>query len=141
MKKNILAFILVIAVAFGVCGIASAADVGDLIGVVNMQQLLSSYPDYASAMSAVELEEQKAQQEFESKSGSLDDNGKKALYEKLLERIAKRQKDLLEPLNKKIRKAIETVAKRNGIANVVNSNAMLFGGKDLTQEVLAEVSK
>ncbi len=141
MKKNILAFILAIAVAFGVCGIASAADAGDLIGVVNMQQLLSSYPDYASAMSAVELEEQKAQQEFESKSGSLDDNGKKALYEKLLERIAKRQKDLLEPLNKKIRKAIETVAKRNGIANVVNSNAMLFGGKDLTQEVLAEVSK
>jgi outer membrane protein len=92
-------------------------------------------------MSAVDLERQKAQQEFESKAASLDDSGKQALGEKLSQQVAKREQDLMGPIQKKVQKAIATVAKRAGINSVVDSSAMLYGGKDLTGDVIAEVLK
>ena len=86
-------------------------------------------------------ERQKAQQEFESKAASLDDSGKQALGEKLSQQVAKREQDLMGPIQKKVQKAIATVAKRAGINSVVDSSAMLYGGKDLTGDVIAEVLK
>ncbi len=140
MKKHIFMLLLTIVMTFGICIAVSAAD-DTLIGYVNVQQVFRSYPDFASANSAVDLERQKAQQEFESKYQSLDEKGRQELGEKLSERIAKRERELIEPIQKKIRKAIEVVAKRNGITNVVDGSVMLFGGKDLTQEVIAEAAK
>ncbi|MCD8199187.1 MAG: OmpH family outer membrane protein [Phascolarctobacterium sp.] len=140
MRKHIFMLVLTIIMTFGICAAVSAAD-DTLIGYVNVQQVFRSYPDFASANSAVDLERQKAQQEFESKYQSLDEKGRQELGEKLSERIAKRERELIEPIQKKIRKAIEIVAKRNGITNVVDGSVMLFGGKDLTQEVIAEAAK
>ncbi len=141
MKKVIVTLLLAVTMIFGLCGMVSAADQGILIGYVNEQTVLRNYPDFASANSAIELEQQKAQQEFDSKAASLDDKGRQELNAKLVERINKRAQDLMVPLRKKVRTAIETVAKRNGISTVVDSAAMLYGGKDLTREVIEEVTK
>ena len=139
MKKEIMTFILTIVMALGICGAVSAAEAGNVVGYVNVQQVFQSYPDIKTTMSAVDLERQKAQQEFESKSASLDNSGKQALGEKLSQQIAKREQDLMGPIQKKVQKA--TVAKRAGISSVVDSSAMLYGGKDLTSDVIAEVAK
>ena len=138
MKKEIMTFILTIVMALGICGAVSAAEAGNVVGYVNVQQVFQSYPDIETTMSAVDLERQKAQQEFESKSASLDNSGKQALGEKLSQQIAKREQDLMGPIQQK---AIATVAKRAGISSVVDSSAMLYGGKDLTSDVIAEVAK
>ena len=119
MKKQIMTFILTIVMALGICGAVSAAEAGNMVGYVNVQQVFQSYPDIKTTMSAVDLERQKAQQEFESKAASLDDSGKQALGEKLSQQVAKRA----------------------GISSVVDSSAMLYGGKDLTNDVIAEVLK
>ena len=42
----------------------------------------------------------------------------------------------LEPVQKKIKRTIDRVAKTNNILNVVNANMMVSGGKDLTAEVI-----
>lgn len=141
MKKEIMTFILTIVMALGICGAVSAAEAGNVVGYVNVQQVFQSYPDIKTTTSAVDLERQKAQQEFESKSASLDNSGKQALGEKLSQQIAKREQDLMGPIQKKVQKAIATVAKRAGISSVVDSSAMLYGGKDLTSDVIAEVAK
>ena len=140
MKKHILAFLLTLVMALGVCGVTAAAEPG-LVGFVNVQQVFRSHPDFNTSRSALELEQQNAQKEFASKADSLDDKGKQELGEKLSERVAKREDALMGPIRKAISKAIETVAKRNGINSVVDSAAMVYGGKDLTGEVFAEVSK
>ena len=49
---------------------------------------------------------------------------------------AKFEQGKYEPINKKIRKTILSVAKSNGIDSVVNAGAMIAGGKDLTKEVI-----
>ena len=46
----------------------------------------------------------------------------------------------MNPIRAAIRKAIGEVAKANGIANVVDASAMVFGGMDLTDEVMAKLS-
>lgn len=133
--------VMTVIMALGICGAASAAETGNLVGFVNVQQVFQSYPDIKTTMSAVDLERQKAQQEFESKAASLDDNGKRELSDKLSQQVSKREQDLMGPIQKKVQKAIATVAKRAGISNVVDSSAMLYGGKDLTEDVIAEVVK
>ena len=45
-----------------------------------------------------------------------------------------------EPINKKIRRTILRVAKTNNIDSVVNAGAMIAGGKDLIQEVIAALN-
>ena len=101
MKKQIMTFILTVVMALGICGAVSAAEAG------NVQQVFQSYPDIKTTMSAVDLERQKAQQEFESKAASLDDSGKQALGEKLSQQVAKREQDLMGPIQKKVQKAAE----------------------------------
>lgn len=70
MKKQIMTFILTVVMALGICGAVSAAEAGNVVGYVNVQQVFQSYPDIKTTMSAVDLERQKAQQEFESKAAS-----------------------------------------------------------------------
>ena len=107
MKKQIMTFILTVVMALGICGAVSAAEAGNVVGYVNVQQVFQSYPDIKTTMSAVDLERQKAQQECESKAASLDDSGKQALGEKLSQQVAKREQDLLGPIQKKVQKAAE----------------------------------
>ena len=56
-------------------------------------------------------------------------------------RIDKKEASLLNPIREKIRKTIGQVAKAHGIANVVDASAVVFGGKDLTEEVIAAVAQ
>lgn len=63
MKKQIMTFILTVVMALGICGAVSAAEAGNVVGYVNVQQVFQSYPDIKTTMSAVDLERQKVQQE------------------------------------------------------------------------------
>lgn len=59
MKKQIMTFILTVVMALGICGAVSAAEAGNVVGYVNVQQVFQSYPDIKTTMSAVDLERQK----------------------------------------------------------------------------------
>ena len=49
------------------------------------------------------------------------------------------QKNEIVPAVNKIRAAIEAAARKNGIDFVVQESAWLYGGKDLTQEVINQM--
>ena len=59
-----------------------------------------------------------------------------ALAEKLSKQLAEFEQKKMAPVQKKINKTILDVAKANNIDSVVNMNAMVAGGKDLTDEVI-----
>lgn len=44
MKKQIMTFILTVVMALGICGAVSAAEAGNVVGYVNVQQVFQSYP-------------------------------------------------------------------------------------------------
>ena len=139
MKKYLLTLIMTLVLALGCMGSAFAAE-SNLVGYVNVERVFRNHPDMQATMSVLKLERQKAQQEFEAKAPSLDDKGKQELGQKLSEQIDKKEASLLNPIRAAIRKAIAEVAKAHGISNVVDASAMVYGGFDLTDEVMASVS-
>lgn len=139
MKKYVLTLIMTLVLALGCMGSAFAAE-GDL-GCVNFDRVFRSHPGFQSAVSAIELEQQKAQNEFNEKAPNLDDKGKRELNDKLSQQIGKRQEALMMPIQKDVIKAITAVAKTHGITNVVQSNVVIIGGVDLTNEAIAYVSQ
>ena len=106
-----------------------------------MLNVFRSYPDIQTTMSVINLERQKAENEFNEKAPKLDDKGRRELGEKLSAQVDKKEASLLNPIREKIRKTIGQVAKAHGIANVVDASAVVFGGKDLTEEVIAAVAQ
>ncbi len=142
MKKRLLTFLFALVLAIGCTTTAFAAEnTSGVIGYVDTQRVMQSYPDIQMTMSAIDLERQKAQQEFDSKAASLDDQGKQKLGDELVQQVNKREHDLMSPIQDKVRKAIIKVAKDQGINSVVDASAMLAGGKDLTDDVIAEITK
>lgn len=138
MKKTLLTFILTLVLALGCTASAFAAEA---LGYVNVERVFRNYPDIQTTMSVIQLERQKAENEFNEKAPSLDDKGKRELGEKLSAQVDKKEASLLNPIRSKIRKTIGEVAKAHGITNVVDAGAMVFGGEDLTEEVIAAVNK
>ena len=138
MKKIMLLVVMLLTL---MCSVPALAAESNLVGYVNVQQVFQAYPDIKTSMSVVDLEKSKAQKEFSAKAPSLDEKGKAELSNKLTEQVAKREQEIMEPIQQKIQAAISKAAKAKGITSVVNGNVMLFGGKDLTQDVIALISK
>ena len=73
----------------------------------------------------------------------MNDKQKKELALKLDKQLQAKQQEIqkneIVPAVNKIRAAIEAAAKKNGIDFVVQESAWLYGGKDLTQEVINQM--
>lgn len=138
MKKSLLTLIMALVMALA-C--ATSAFAAEKLGYVNVERVFRSYPDIQTTMSVINLERQKAENEFNEKAPKLDDKGRRELGEKLSAQVDKKEASLLNPIREKIRKTIGQVAKAHGIANVVDASAVVFGGKDLTEEVIAAVAQ
>ncbi len=137
MKKNLITLVMALVMSMAFAVSAFAED----LGYVNVERVFRSYPDIQATMSVINLERQKAENEFNQKAPNLDDKGKRELGEKLSSQVEKKEASLLNPIREKIRKTIGQVAKSHGITNVVDANSMVFGGKDLTEEVIAAVAQ
>lgn len=137
MKKHLLTFVMTVIMVVGCTASAFAAE---LVGYINTDRVFNSHPEIQSVQQALDLELTKAKQEFQAKADKLDDKGKQELAQKLDEGIKKKEISLMKPIQEKIRKAIETVAKNNGISSIVDAKVMIYGGKDLTDEVIAIVA-
>lgn len=137
MKKSLITLFMAVVMSMAFAVSAFAED----LGYVNVERVFRSYPDIQATMSVINLERQKAETEFNQKAPNLDDKGKRELGEKLSAQVDKKESSLLNPIREKIRKTIGQVAKSHGITNVVDASAMVFGGKDLTEEVIAAIAQ
>lgn len=115
--------------------VASAATSESAIGVVNYQMLVTQSPDLAKIRSAMEAEVESAKKDFDEKSASMNDQEKQRYYQQLQERIANKEKELMDPLLKNIEVAIKKVADKKGLTVVVEKNNVVYGGVDITDEV------
>ena len=131
MKK--LSTLLMSAVmALGISTSAFAAPVG----VVNVNAILNNYPGITEIAQSVAQEKARLQDEFNKQSANMNDADKQALAQKLNQQLADFEQKKMTPVQKKINKTILSVAKAHDIDSVVNMNAMVAGGKDLTEEVI-----
>ena len=114
---------------------ASATPSESAVGVVNYQMLVAQCPDIRDVDAAMKTEIENAQKEFEEKSKSMNDVEKRRYYTQTQERLQNKQKELMDPVMKKIEAAIKKVADKKGLAVVVEKSTVVYGGTDITDEV------
>ena len=115
--------------------VASAAASESAIGVVNYQMLVAQSPDLQNVRDTMKSEIDSAQKDFDEKSKSMNDSEKQRYYVQLQERIANKEKELMEPVLKKVEEQIKKVADKKGLSVVVDKSTVIFGGVDITDEV------
>ena len=103
--------------------------------IVNYQMLVAQSPDLSKVNEAMNKEIESAQKDFNEKSKTMNEAEKRKYYTQTQERLANKQKELMDPVLKKIEASIKKIADKKGLAVVVDKNTVVFGGVDITDEV------
>lgn len=141
------------------------------LGYINVDSVLVKLKDYPTQVKILEafqkqltaefevknLEFETKYKDFQEKEKSFSDDQKKARIEELQnldqelnklrqeanQKIAQKERDLLVPLNEKILKAIEVVAKAKGYSHITDRKNFYFVSPsfDVTQQVTEEANK
>ena len=125
----------------GFGGTASAAAKESAIGVVNYQMLVSQSPELANVRTAMQNEIATAQKDFDEKSKTMSDAEKQRYYKQLQERIGNKERELMDPVLKNIELQIQKIADKKGLSVVVHKDTVVFGGVDITDEVVRAMQK
>lgn len=120
-------------------GIASAAGNGN-VGVVDYRQF-SNIPDVANVETEMQKASAEAQKEFNEKSANMSDQEKNDYYQQTMQRLQQQRQDLLDPVQKKIDDAVKDVADKKGISVVLVKDTVIYGGTDITADVVKQLSK
>lgn len=111
------------------------------IGTVNYDELMKSVPGITEAQSTMRQTMEADQKEFNEKSKNMNDGEKAKLLQEYKDKLQSKQNELIEPLKKKIDGAIVSVGKTKGLSVVVNKETVVYGGIDVTQDVIAALKK
>ena len=111
------------------------------IGVVDMNRVMTpDSPVLAKASEEMQAYTKQLDEEFASKSPSLDDQGKQKLMDELREKALEKRKEIQEGVNKQIADAAKSVGDAKGLTAVLDHNAVLFGGVDITEQVAKKLA-
>ena len=148
-KKNVKIVALAIAAAFlfGVAGlavsqtthVASAAPASN-VGKVNYQMLVQQHPDLAKVQTAMQAESEAAKKEFDAKAASLGEKEKQEYFMQLQQRLQLKNQELMVPIFNKVDAVIKEVSDAKGLAIVVDSAAVIYGGADITDECVKKIT-
>lgn len=106
-------------------------------GYVNLESVISSSPDFQQANKSLAAEQASLQQQYNEQSKNMSDQDKAALQKKLNGQLADAQHRLMQPVQDKLKQAVQKAAQEKQVDFVVSSNAVLYGGTDLTDAVKA----
>ena len=91
--------------------------------------------DLQNVQTSMKQEIDNAQKDFDEKSKTMNDTEKQRYYQQLQERLSNKEKELMDPVLKKIETTIKKVADKKGLSVVVDKNTVVYGGLDITDEV------
>jgi outer membrane protein len=106
------------------------------IGYVDMARALDAHPARASAESALRDYAQAQVADAQQRMKTMSAAQKQDLQRQVDQQIFKKRAELLGGLDKDIRAAVEKVAKQQGVSVVLSRDVVLYGGVDLTDQVI-----
>ncbi|CUH97222.1 hypothetical protein P22_3349 [Propionispora sp. 2/2-37] len=147
IKKRIANIALAILVLFTVTGMGTAvpskahaaAPDKAAVGVVDLGLLVNQHPDTPKANETIKAEAEAAQKEFDAKAAGLDDKERQDLRAQLQQRVGQKQQELLKAIADKIDAAVKEVANAKGLTVVVAKSVVVYGGVDITEDVLKKL--
>ena len=131
----------VVALALTQTGNIASAASSSSVGVVEYEKILMEHPDMQSLDDQLKTTVDEIKKEFDEKSAGMNDQEKADYYRQCQERIFQKREELLEPVVKSIDTAIKAVADKKGLSVVLAKAAVVYGGQDITSEVIAQLGK
>ncbi len=110
------------------------------IGFVDMPRALDAHPRRAASERALQEFFQAKQREFAQRSKGFSAEQRQLLDRELQQQVLEKRQQLLGGLDKEIRTAIEEAARAQGISVVLERSVVLFGGVDLTDQVIKKLT-
>ena len=138
--KKIFSLFLTFVMCFALMSPAMAKAQGN-IGIIDTQKILQAHPDMEGARQKMQLEEQKAKQDYEDNGKSLPEAEKEQYIQKLQQQLAKMEHETMGPIGTQIDAAIKKVAEEKGLTVVLDKGGVITGGTDITEDVVKEISK
>ena len=143
-----LAIAIAVIVVLAAAGVFAAARSGTpafgqsmTIGYVDMARALDAHPGRASAEAALRDYAQAQVADAQQKMKAMSAAQKQDLQRQVDQVIFKKRAELLGGLDKDIRAAVDKVAKQQGVSVVLTRDVVLYGGVDLTDQVIKVVSR
>ena len=132
--------VVAIALTQSGAGVASAADKG-AVGVIDTRQVMSQHPDRQNVESQMQAAVEEVKKDFEEKSQGMNDQEKADYYQQSQQRLMQKQQELVEPIEQSVKDAVKKVADTKGIGVVLDKNVVVYGGQDITQDVITKLNK
>lgn len=150
-NKKMLKMVALAVVAMFVLGVAGMAVMqtgtgyaapSSNVGKVDIQALMTGHPDYAKAQETFTKEREQAEKDFNEKSATMTNDKEKQEYAaQLQQRLQLKEKELIVSIQDKVNAAIKEVADAKGLAVVLPEQVVVYGGQDITQDVLKKFGK
>ncbi|WP_408955176.1 OmpH family outer membrane protein [Natroniella sp. ANB-PHB2] len=109
------------------------------IAYVDMERLFLKHPHKENAEEELDQKGQQLQQQLEVEAANLTKEERQELLKGYQQKLNQLERDLIQSLIDDINHKIREVAQREGITIVVDQPVVIYGGYDLTLEVLAEL--
>lgn len=147
VKRQGKVFMVAVLFLLGVVGIIAvnpnttyAAGKTSVVGVVNYQTLFTQHPDMAAAQQTMDAAAAQAKTDFDTKSAGMSDQEKQALYQQIQQGLNQTKQQLMGAINEKIIAAVKSVADSKDITIVVDKGAAVYGGQDITDDVMKVIT-
>ena len=94
----------------------------------------------ATAQAAMQAEVEQAKKDFDEKTATMNDKEKQDYYAQVQQRLTLKQQELITPIFDKVTAAIKAVADAKGLAVVLDKNNVVYGGQDITDDVMKKIT-
>ncbi len=133
------ALVMTLGVLLLPCSAAQAAEVG----VCDRQAVFNAYPGISDIMQQIQTMREAAQKDYNEQTKELaaDDPSRKSINDQVAKDEAKQEDKLMQPVVTKISGAIRDIAKEKGLSTVIDAASALYGGNDITKDVIARVKE
>lgn len=121
-------------------GIASAAGNGN-VGKVDVNQVMSQHPSIPDVEKQINAFSAEVQKEFKDKSAGMNDQEKQDYFNQCNQRVQQKYQELMEPVIKSVEDAVKKTADAKGFSVVVDKSVVVYGGTDITNDVVSRLGK
>lgn len=133
-----IAVVLLVAVAFAAFSSGKAATASS-VAHVDTQRLLNQYV-FPQVEKPLKTETDRLQKELDAKLAKLtSDDEKKKVFDEYQGRLEVKKQQLVDAQLAKVREVVAKVGKDQGFSVVLDNKAVISGGKDITDSVLAKL--
>jgi outer membrane protein len=142
MKKSILiaaSLLLCLVLVSGLILAQSNSTLEAQIGYVNMEKLFAEHPARETSEAELHGEAEKLREELQSQAGDISEEERQQLLEEYQGQLNELEQQLVEEVMADISKKVSQVAEEKGIKVVLAESAVITGGYNLTEDVLAVI--